>query len=751
MERQSRLRLWLCIVLAAAFVARIAWMDRDVSARRDTVAEAPAGDPKILFVMIDGLRLQDSYKYAESRSPLRPQRNYTPRFTEELLPLGTLYTNAKTGAFNTITTAATNTLVTGAWQAGPNRGRGREATDEHYVDNRSFDRTVFEIARRDLGLPESEVLFISDKLNTRLSDHSYHPLGGKELGPNTHVFRTRFNGVEPYKEETWIDPTDNSDRRVFDTALEALDTLEPDVMFLAFGNVDIAGHRSTADRAADFRFYTRAIEVWDHLIVNLWHEVQRRPAYRDNTTLILCSDHGRHDDHENTSYGNHQGTCDGTRDIVCFVAGPYTPPGAIVERRVYSTAFAPTVASILGIELPEATGQPLYEAIGLVPEVDARRYLRHSRATIEDGRIAVVSKRGNGAGESQIVVQTADRGREFSVPREVVTESWMSPSFHELPAIALENGRTHVAAWHWTETNHEILHWSADRYDPAFSTPRVLARGKTEDSRFGEVSLRAFELLVSGGRSHVIVPAIAQPGSGNESRLTHVESLQFGEGARKSRRDVIGQPRRIGHHRWLDVDTAGDDTLFATFGALALPSDTAIRPLRSTWEIYVKNLTEGDPSTPSTRLTNDNAVADVMPRISIDQARDDRVHVVYASQVDGRFQVHATSSAKTPLAFDPPTILTESSRGAWQPDIIALDGTVHAVWIDFDTGQGDVVYLATRDGAALGEPRILAPSPGISRNPTLLHDPGDEALVVVWEEADADSGFRLEKRRIALD
>ncbi len=176
-----------------------------------------------------------------------------------------------------------------------------------------------------------------------------------------------------------------------------------------------------------------------------------------------------------------------------------------------------------------------------------------------------------------------------------------------------------------------------------------------------------------------------------------------------------------------------------------------IRPKRSTWEIYVKDLSTGDLSTPSTRLTNDNAVADVMPKISVDRTRDDRIHVVYASEIDGRFQIHATSSARSPVSFEPATVLTRSSRGAWQPDAVALDGALHVVWVDFDTGQGDIVYQSIRDGVPSGEARAIAPSPGISRNPTLLHDPDDEALVVVWEEADPDAGFRIEKRRIAID
>ena len=756
MKRPNALQLWVCVILAAILVSRLTWRDLRGSSQRTepTRREAPAGPPKVVLVMVDGLRLLDSYKADPSKAGLHGSKNYTPRLTSELIPQGTLYPNAMTGAFNTVTTACTNTIVTGAWHPGPNRGRGAESSDDDYVDNRSFDRTLFEIARRDLRLSRNEVAFISDKLNTRLSDYSYHPLGGEELAPTVRVFPTYFNRDEPYKEETWIDPVRNSDRAVFDTILETLDNLHPRLVFASFGNVDIAGHRSTKDGKSDFQFYTRAIDLFDNLITNLWYEIQDRPAYRDNTTLILCSDHGRHADHAADSYGSHQGTCEETRNIVCFVMGPRTPGGTVVERRVFQTAFVPTIAELLDIRMPEATGQPLYESIGLVPEVDGPRYIRNMQATLDGRDVVATYRHGDGAGNSRIVVQRAVPGEPFGPPTVVTSDAWNSSSFHDLPDVVAEDGKLHVAAWHWTDANHEILYWQSDEGGSTFpDPPRVLATGKTETSRFGEISLRGFELFVSGGRSHVVVPSITQPGYGKSgSTLTHVESLRFGENARKTERDRFGSPRRIGHHRWIDVVEAADGRLLAAFGAMQIPSDSSVRPRRSTWEVFVKDLSSTAPDQPAQRLTDNNTAPHVMPALTVDE--DGALTVVFAGRETGSFQLQAATGRLTergqPLEIGASRALTKSERGAWQPDAVEIDGTVHVAYVDFDTGNGDVRYLVLRDGKVASGPTTVHRSSTLSRNPSILLDEATRTLHIVWEEATEDS-FELERREIPLD
>jgi len=753
MKRRTRLQVLVCLLLAAVLATRLAWVDLFGAGAPPAppYPESPAGPHNVVLVMVDGLRLQDSYKSDRFASDFRDVRNFTPRMTSELLPEGTIYSEATTGAFNTITTACTNTIVTGAWHEGPNRGRGAEASDEDYVDNRTFDRTLFELARRQLALDADDVVFISDKLNTRLSDFGYHPLGGPEWAPRKRVFLTRFNEEERYKQESWIDPVRNSDRKVYDAAVDALDTLEPRVMFLGFGNLDIAGHRSTKDADADFRFYSRAIEIFDHLLVNLWHEIQARPAYRDNTTMIVIGDHGRHSDHDLTAYGSHQGTCEGTRNILCFVAGPYTPRGLVVERRVFQTAVLPTIARLLEIDTPEATGRPLYEAIGIVPEIESRPYARNLDAAVEGDTLWTVIRRGDAAGTDRLELVAIDENGDVGEPRTLVSTPWHAGEFHDLPSVETEGDTVHVAAWHWTQQNHEILHWSTRDGGRSFTGPRVLATGKTEDSRFGEISLRDFEIAIENGTSHVILPAIAQPGGGNGSILTEIRSIGFGGGARKDRRDRFDRPRRIGHHRWLSPAFDRTGALWTAFAALDLPT-APMDPTRSTWEIFTKRLTDASLRTGSRRLTDNNLVPHVMPALAIGPdfrgeggAAADRATLVYAGLDDEAFALYGTSAIVEDAGpdFPAPQPWIRSDVGAWEPDAaVAPDGTVHLAYVDFAYGSGDVFWVRLGPNGPLDEPTNLSDSPGESRGPRIRVDASGRARVV-WEEQDAAIGFRI--------
>jgi len=743
-----------CVSLLAVLGALFWMLSSNRSASADPAlrrkASALTAD-KVIVVGVDGLRLQESYKFYEMQSPYFPQQNHTPRLTAELIPQGTLYTNAQTGVFTTITTPCMNTIVTGAWEGGPNRGRGEGDPDTEYVDNRTFDRTIFEIARRYLSLRQESVGYVTDKLNSLLSSQSYHPAGGDPFAPETHVFLTRFNGDEPSGDETYVDPLNNSDRDVFLSALEAMDTSEPRLLFLWTGNVDIAGHRSISQETIDYSFYAEAIEVWDGLIADFWQEVQARPAYRDRTTLIIVSDHGRHDDHDSEAYGSHEGTCSGTRDLMLLVIGPDTPQGLVVGRRVFQSDIAPTVARVLGMPLPEATGQPLYESLVLAPGPDSRRYLREMRATVDDRDcVHAVYRTADESGNDRIVVQQAMPGGEFGEPVVVSSVPWDSPYFFAFPDILSDELGIHVVAWKWTEENHEYVYWQSVDGGRNFSSPPLpIAEGKVEESPSGHMTLgwpRVFSLL---GREHVAAPTVAYRNAGASTLLMRLEYEGFENSIDRMEEDRVPDYRRFGHHRWVEMAESSNGDIYGSYAALQVPTDVNTDPFRSTWEIFFKDLTQTGSSQSAVRLTDDNAIPYVMPSMAVDREADDTVHLVYAGLVDGVFQLHYVRSlneAKT--VWTPPVILTDSHTGAWEPSIAVMNGTLHVVYTDYQTGDGDIYYLKVRDDQILEGPANLSYTAGISRNPKLLVPRFYPHLHVVWEEEGEERGSFTLKRTV---
>lgn len=724
---------------------------------------------KVLYVMLDGLRLQESYKAAQfANTALRVPVDYTQRLTNELIPSGTLYTNAVTGAFGTTTTGCTNTLVTGAWGEGPNRGRGLDLDDEDFVDNRSFARTLFEKARDDLSLPQNKVAFISDKLNTRLSDRSYHPAGGDPLRPEFHFFTTRFNGTEPLGEETFVDPKDNSLVEVLDTAEIMMNSSEPDLMFLCMGLVDIAGHRAIREGQSDFQLYADSIVVWDELLTTFWFDVvQKHPAYAGKTTMILTADHGRHEDHDRRSFGEHQGTCDGCREIIMLVTGPDTAPGFVSSRRVYQADVAPTVARLMGLDLPESTGRVMYESIGLTSGLEHPAYISGLDAALDDtGAVHAAYRRAHSNGDSQLVYQRAPFGQGLESPKILESFSWRSPRFIDYPTITTEGSDVHIVAWQWEDEdraqglNHRYRYFESTDGGSTF-TPAIepLLTGFTEDApQAGMVSLGQPEIEVINGTKHLFAPSIFYPTGGNMSALVRFSGTEFSPGNPKIVEDSINEVRRFGHHRDVSIMADSDGDLWATYALLRIPTNPDLEPYRATWEIEVKNTTKTSSSTPGQRLTDNNIYPYIQPSASIELAppglrgAGDRMHIVYAgSEADG-FQLHYISSIDLDQGiWEAPVAITTGPARAWEPSIAFHDGLVHVAYTSFDPGEeGDIYYVQLLEGTPVTVPVNISSTAGVSRNPRLLLDDANSRLHIVWEERSSSGAFVVQMQSTSL-
>src|SRR5690606_30537792 len=73
----------------------------------------------------------------------------------------------------------------------------------------------------------------------------------------------------------------------YHAAVELIDTHRPRVFLLALGEPDEWAHARRYDR------YLDSIQRCDRFVQMLWEKLQSMPEYRDNTTLVLTTDHGR--------------------------------------------------------------------------------------------------------------------------------------------------------------------------------------------------------------------------------------------------------------------------------------------------------------------------------------------------------------------------------------------------------------------------------------------------------------------------
>lgn len=135
------------------------------------------------------------------------------------------------------------------------------------------------------------------------------------------------------------------DAFTFHYAFEHLKKNNPRVLFISFDETDHFAHEGEYDR------YLTSAQHTDGFIKSLWEWTQSQPGYKDKTTLIVTTDHGRGDKaiDDWRHHGNKMPNCD---QIWFAVIGPDTVPmgEGKAEQQLYQNQLAATITSLLGLE-----------------------------------------------------------------------------------------------------------------------------------------------------------------------------------------------------------------------------------------------------------------------------------------------------------------------------------------------------------------------------------------------------------------
>ena len=156
------------------------------------------------------------------------------------------------------------------------------------------------------------------------------------------------------------------DEDVYDAFLQVplLDSFarqQPHVLFVGYGETDNWAH------AGRYDLVLHSAHLFDRFVGELWERLQALPAYRDQTTFIITTDHGRGSGPaEWKEHGTEQ---KGSENIWMAVLGPDTPP--LGERshtaEIHQAQIAATVAALLGKDYRQAVPEaapPITEVIG---------------------------------------------------------------------------------------------------------------------------------------------------------------------------------------------------------------------------------------------------------------------------------------------------------------------------------------------------------------------------------------------------
>jgi hypothetical protein len=303
---------WKCSFVLATLIA--------ATCAASSAAETPYKTKNVVIAVMDGVRYSETFG--------DPKRELIPNVAK-LEKQGTLFSQClNTGV--TITRQGHSTIATGTWQYTPLGGP------------RQTMPTLSEYARNELGWNPSDSWVVFGKGKYAYAHYSSFPTYGEKFAPS-FVIAIGENSLE-------------DDQKVFDKVLDVMQTDKPRLMFINFGVTDHLGHTN------HWEAYTAAIQNCDAMVGRLWQKVQSTPGYKDATTLVFTTDHGRHNNKPNqlqNGFAHHGDSCPGCQHVFLLIVGPDVKQGAVIDRRVLQVDIAPTVAELLGFQTPLAEGAVL--------------------------------------------------------------------------------------------------------------------------------------------------------------------------------------------------------------------------------------------------------------------------------------------------------------------------------------------------------------------------------------------------------
>ena len=166
---------------------------------------------------------------------------------------------------------------------------------------------------------------------------------------------------ELYKTTTRLWSTNAFDSLMHAAVKEYVQLERPRVLFIGYGEVDEWAHSGRYD------LMLRSTLQFDKFVAELWEMFQSMPEYRDQTTFIITTDHGRGSGSK--KWRDHGRKIAGAENIWLAVLGPDTP--ALGERSqvapITQSQIAATLAALLAQDFRRAVpaaAPPIGEIIG---------------------------------------------------------------------------------------------------------------------------------------------------------------------------------------------------------------------------------------------------------------------------------------------------------------------------------------------------------------------------------------------------
>lgn len=280
----------------------------------------------VIVLVIDGPRMSETFGDSTCQ--------YIPHLSKDLAPKGVLFTNFRNNG-KTNTNSGHAAITTGVYQNIKNDGTELPKYP-----------SMFQYYLKKTRLPKEKTWIIASKGKLNILANA------RKKGWKNSFMPSNYCG-----------PGGNGDEYVADVftwevVMNKMEVDQPSLMLINLLEVDTRGHSS------DWSNYLGAIGRTDEYAFRLWEYIQSNEYYKDNTTLIITNDHGRHLDGRKDGFKEHGDGCEGCRQMYMLTLGPDFKQGLVVTEEFEQIDLSLTIAKLLHFDMPTSKGRvitPLFK------------------------------------------------------------------------------------------------------------------------------------------------------------------------------------------------------------------------------------------------------------------------------------------------------------------------------------------------------------------------------------------------------
>lgn len=346
------------------------------SKQNHIILNSPSASENLFIIITDGFRWQEVFNGADSL--LINDEAFTPDTAtiksmfwadtkedrkKRLLPFfwnvmskkGQLYGNRESGnkvdvanlyaisypGYNEIFTGTTDISI-----SGNARKNNRNINVLEYLNNKDrFEGKIVVFSSWDV-FP----YILNKDRNKLMMNSGYQSIQGQEDNPVYNLINKVQEESVEYKSST------RYDQLTFTTAKEYIKINLPRVVLLSLGETDDFAHQKRYD------LYLQQANQVDRMIAELWHMIQTTPEYKNKTSILVTTDHGRgrKPDH----WSGHGFFISGSSQTWFTLMGPGIDPlGELkVNKQIYQKQLAETIANLVGEEFDKSSTSPFVYA-----------------------------------------------------------------------------------------------------------------------------------------------------------------------------------------------------------------------------------------------------------------------------------------------------------------------------------------------------------------------------------------------------